>query len=64
MLMCLMQETTLQNTMYYYSHIILTANRTNYDTLCLLATKLIQACLKIQHQKKTKKRSLNCIESD
>ena len=38
MLMCLMQDTTLQNTMYYYSHTIYTENQTNYCTLYQLAT--------------------------
>jgi hypothetical protein len=38
LLRCLMQETTLQNKMHYYSHTIITENQTNYATLCLLAT--------------------------
>jgi hypothetical protein len=44
-----MQETTLQNKMHYYIHTIIIENQTNYATLCLLATYLTQACLKIQH---------------
>ena len=45
--------------MHHYSHTIITETHTNYATLCLLATKLIQACLKIQHFPfKTKKSSL------
>ena len=38
MLLCLMQETTLQNIMIYYSHTIITENQTNYATFCLLVT--------------------------
>ena len=35
---CLMQETTLQNIMHYYSQTIITVNQTNDATLGLLAT--------------------------
>ena len=42
LLCCLMQETTLQNKMHNYSHTIIIENQTNYATLCLLATYLIQ----------------------
>ena len=38
LLCCLMQETTLQNKMPYYSHTIITENQTNDAALCLLAT--------------------------
>ena len=48
-LCCLIQENTLQSEMHYYLHTIITENQTNYATLCLLATLLIQACLKIQN---------------
>ena len=59
MLLCsLMQETTFQNKMHYYSRTIITENQTDYAPLCLLATWLIQARLKIQHCPfKTKKSS-------
>ena len=43
--MCLMQETTLENKIHYYSHIIIIKNGINYATLCLLATWLIQDLL-------------------
>jgi hypothetical protein len=36
-MLCLMQETILQNTIHYYSYTITTENQTN-ATLCLLAT--------------------------
>ena len=37
--MCsLIQETTLQNKMNYYSNTNITENQTNYATLCVLAT--------------------------
>ena len=32
-LCCLMQETTLQNKMHYYSHTIITENQSNYASL-------------------------------
>jgi hypothetical protein len=37
-MLCLMQETTLQNKRHYYSHTIIKENQTNDATLCLLAT--------------------------
>jgi branched-subunit amino acid transport protein AzlD len=43
-----MQETTLQNKINVYSHTVITENQTNDATLCLSATKLIQACLIIK----------------